>query len=92
MEIPDLKDFKRLEEKIDELTLILRTFIGDRANFSEPKSMVLSVKDVEDEFKQSPHTQRNARKKGQLKFIPSGRDIHYSHNDVEQWMQSKIIG
>lgn len=86
-----MTDFLRLERKVEELSSFIKNFIGDRANFAEPKSMVLSVKDVEDEFKQSPHTQRNARKKGQLKFIPSGRDIHYSRADVEQWMQSKIV-
>lgn len=87
--IPTIEDFQRLESKLDRCLTLLNAIIVN-TEVQRPTS-ILSVKDVEDEFKQSPYNQRVARNTGKLKFMPSGRDIHYNRSDVEEWMKTKII-
>ena len=91
MEIPTLEDFKRIESKIDELSIFINAFLKNQTTIKNSKTSIMNVAEVEKEFKQSPYHQRIARNTGKLKFMPSGRDIHYNRTDVEEWMKTKIV-
>lgn len=87
--IPTIEDFQRLESKLDKCLTLLNTLIIN-SEVQKPTS-ILTVKDVEDEFKQSAYHQREARNSGKLQFMPSGRDIHYDRAAVEEWMKTKVV-
>jgi len=90
MEIPTMDDFKRLEsnmiKRFEELKEILQ------GQCERPvQRVVLSVKDVEEEFKVSAHIQRIARQKGKLVFKKVSKEVQYDRNDVESWIKTKTI-
>ena len=91
MEIANMDDFIRLENKVDQLTKLINMLINEKFEINNSKSQIMNVVEVAQEFKQSSYHQRKARASGKLKFIPTGREIQYTRADVENWIQTKIL-
>jgi len=90
MEIPTMEDFIRLERSVNGQLQEIKEMLSDQC-VRPLLSGVLSVKNVEEEFKVSAHIQRQARQQGRLVFKKIGKEVQYNRVDVETWVNSTIV-
>ena len=90
MEIPTMEDFKRFESNMIKRFEELKEILLEQ-NCAPVQRVVLTVKDVEEEFKVSAHVQRVARQKGNLIFKKISKEVQYDRYDVEDWIKTKIV-
>lgn len=90
MEIPSMQDFndfkKSVNSKLEEIKELLVN-----SNPQVSKKLILTVKEVTEEFHQSPHVQRVARGNGSLSFISGTKEITYQRSHVEDWIQNRTV-
>lgn len=90
MEIPTMDDFRRLERNLNSKLEEVVTLLADQRSKSTV-SLVLSIKDLEDQFKLSAYNQRKAREQGKLVYSKIGKEVHYKREDVENYVKSVTI-
>lgn len=75
-----------MEELLEKLDTILQ-------HIHNPRPDILTIKDVEREYKLSPHTQREARRdiENPLEYISTKKEILYRREALERYMDSLTI-
>lgn len=87
MELATKDDIIQLETEINRKFKQLSELILS----NNSKTILLSIKDVAEEYNQSAYIQRLARRSGHLNYVSGRKEIQYQRTDVEHWISSRKI-